>query len=201
MMDVILIPARAALGLWMRPVLTTPRLLVLAFLFFACEENSPVAPSLEEDLPTSFRLSGTASGSRGQGLTASCSLDLQFELTSEAARTEERADYEGVHGGVVERTLLASDGSGVSFAADVFGNVQVHLFAGGRVEIVIPVNRTAEGRFWQNLASFRGTVDASGRGEGLWVCAPLDIQSGGYVDRSLVMYGVWVMEPYQATGR
>jgi hypothetical protein len=60
---------------------------------------------------------------------------------------------------------------------------------------VIPVNLTAEGRFWQNLSRFAGTVDSSGRGRGLWVCAPFDIDTGGYVDQSLAVEGTWQMGP------
>ena len=89
------------------------------------------------------------------------------------------------------------DGSGFSFAADVFGDVEAHLFVTGSVEIVIPVNQTAEGRFWQNLARFAGTVDATGRGRGPWICAPFDVDTGGYLDQSLVVEGTWQMEPQE----
>jgi len=153
-----------------------------------------VAPELGA-LPLNFRMTGEASGTNGSGLTATCTLDLFFELTSEVSRTPERVRYEGTHGGGVERSILARDGSGFAFAADVFGDVEALLFATNRVEIVIPVNRTAEGRFWRNLARFSGTVDASGRGQGLWTCAPFDIDSGGYVDDSVVVQGLWYMEP------
>jgi hypothetical protein len=173
------------------------RFLVLLLLVSACDGNNPVASALVTDLPRNFRLTGNASGTDTAGLTATCSLDLVFELTSEVARTPERVDYEGVHGGGVERAILARDGSGFAFAADVFGEVEAHLFVTGRVELVIPVNQTAEGRFWQNLARFAGTVDSSGRGRGLWTCAPFDIDTGGYVDQSLVVEGNWQMEPQE----
>jgi hypothetical protein len=75
--------------------------------------------------------------------------------------------------------------------------VEAHLFATGIVEIVIPVNQTAEGRFWQNLSRFTGTVDASGRGQGLWTCAPFDIDTGGYLDESVVAQGSWQMAPQE----
>jgi hypothetical protein len=77
------------------------------------------------------------------------------------------------------------------------GEVEAHLFATGSLEIVIPVNQTAEGRFWQNLARFAGTVDSSGRGRGLWTCAPFDIDTGGYVDQSVVVEGGFQMEPQE----
>jgi hypothetical protein len=181
----------------MRPIAR----LVLGLVLFgcACDEDNPVGPPLVTDLPRNFRLTGTASGTDAQGLTATCSLDLVFELTSEVSRTSQRVDYEGVHGGGVERAVLARDGSGFSFTADVYGEVEANLILTGRVELVIPVNRTAEGRFWQNLARFAGTVGPSGRGEGSWTCAPFDIDTGGYVDNSLVVEGTWSMEPQDAS--
>jgi hypothetical protein len=169
------------------------RSLLIITLAAGCNDESPVAPELGA-LPANFRMEGEASGTDGSGLTATCSLDLVFELT-EVSRTADRVDYEGTHGGGVERSVLARDGSGFAFAADVFGEVEAHLFSTGQVEIVIPVNRTAEGRFWRNLARFSGTVDASGRGQGLWTCAPFDIDSGGYVDNFVVVQGLWHMEP------
>jgi hypothetical protein len=171
--------------------------LVLGLLLPACDEDNPVSPPLVTDLPRNFHLRGTASGTDAEGLTATCSLDLIFELNAEVSRTANRVDYEGVHGGGVERAVLAPDGSGFAFAADVFGDVEAHLFVTGSVEIMIPVNLTAEGRFWQNLARFAGTVDSSGRGRGAWICAPFDIDSGGYVDESLTVNGTWQMEPQQ----
>ena len=170
------------------------RSLVLIALAAGCDGESPVAPELGE-LPASFRIEGQASGTDGSGLTATCSLDLVFELTSEVSRTRERVRYEGTHGGGVERSVLRGDGSGFAFAADVFGDVEAFLFATERLEIVIPVNRTAEGQFWRNLARFSGTVDSSGRGQGVWTCAPFDIDSGGYIDESVVVQGFWHMEP------
>jgi hypothetical protein len=171
--------------------------LVILLLVSACDEDSPVAPPLVTELPRNFRLTGNASGTDPAGLTATCSLDLVFEFTSEVSRTRERVDYEGVHGGGIERAVLARDGSGFAFAADVFGEVEAHLFVTGSVEIVIPVNQTAEGRFWQNLARFVGTVELSDQGQGRWTCAPFDIDSGGYVDDSVLAEGTWEMAPQE----
>jgi hypothetical protein len=175
-------------------------LLVLGLLSPGCDD--PVTPPLLSDLPRNFRLTGTATGRDSAGLTATCSLDLQFELPSEVARTPQRVDYEGVHGGEVERSVLARDGSGFAFHADVYGEVEAHLFVAGSVEIVIPVNRTAEGRFWQNLARFTGTVDSTGRAQGLWTCAPFDIDGDGdgYVDETILAEGIWQTEPQEPQG-
>ena len=173
-------------------------LVVLLPLVPGCGGGSPVGnpvagPPPVTELPRNFALTGAASGTDATGLTVTCGLDLIFELRSEVSRTPERVDYGGVHGGGVRRSILARDGSGFAFAADVYGEVEAHLAATGDVELVIPVNRTAEGRFLQNLARFAGTVDSSGRGQGEWTCAPIDIDSGGYRDRTLVVKGTWQM--------
>jgi hypothetical protein len=176
------------------------RLLVCLFLIpltSGCDGETHASSTEVGALPMNFRLTGQASGSDPAGLTATCSLDLVFELTSEVSRTPGRVDYEGVHGGGVERVLVAGDGSGFSFAADVFGRIEARLFASGLVEIVIPVNRNAEGRFWRNLERFSGTIDAFGNGQGRWTCAPFDIDSGGYVDETVTVRGNWRMEPQQ----
>jgi hypothetical protein len=169
--------------------------LALLLLVPGCDEDNLVAPTRVTELPRTFRLTGTASGTDSAGFTASCALDLVFELTAEASRTGGRVNYAGVHGGEVERTVLAGDGSGFAFHADVYGEVEAHLFVTGGLEILIPVNETAEGRFWRNLARFAGSVDSSGRGQGRWTCAPFDIDSGGYVDESVIAEGTWQTEP------
>ena len=156
-------------------------LVILLTWIAACGEDNPVTPPVIDGLPPNFRLTGNATGADAGGLTA---LDLVFELSSETSRTANRVDYQGVHGGGVERSVLARDGSAFAFAADVFGEVEVYLFVAGSIDIRIPVNETAEGRFWRNLARFTGTVDGSGRGQGRWTCAPFDIDTGGYVNES-----------------
>jgi hypothetical protein len=85
---------------------------------------------------------------------------------------------------------------GFEFSAVVGGDVEFQLFRSiGVVHLDIPVNTTARGRFWQQLAHFEGIVDASGNGSGNWTCAPLDINQPGYKDISMVVQGTWRFEP------
>ena len=174
-------------------------LVLLASLLLAagCDNNGPVQPQgpTITNLPSRFRLTGTASGSNANQRTASCSLDLIFELRTEVARSPELVEYTGVHGGEVARAVLAKNGSGFSFFAQVFGDVEARLHTLGRVELLIPVNVDAEGRFWQNLARFDGAVTEDDRGSGRWTCAPFDLNSGGYRDVSLVVQGTWTFKP------
>jgi hypothetical protein len=173
------------------------RPLVLVFFMVGCENGAPLQPTdpAVNSLPSRFRMTGRASGNNANGRTADCGLDLIFELRNEVSRSSELVEYTGVHGGEVARTVLTKDGSGFSFVANVFGDVEARLHTLGRVELLIPVNVDAEGRFWQRLARFEGEVSEDGRGSGDWTCAPFDLDSGGYRDTSLVVRGSWSFEP------
>ena len=188
-------PAAAAAAARTTTLRLAAGLLVLLGLA-ACGGEGPAAPTpAAVTLAPRFRLEGTASGAGAEGLSATCSFDLLFEVSETVGRTGDPLLYGGTHGGEVVRRILAADGSGLQFVADVFGEVEARAFAAGRVEIDLPGNRGAEGRFWRNLASFQGTLGVDGRGRGAWTCAPLDIDSGGYVDTSVVVGGTWSLTP------
>ena len=144
-------------------------------------------------LPTSFELTGEASRRFADGTSGECSLDLVFEVQEESVEGGARVQA-GTHGGGISRFVLASDGSGLGFHADVFGDF-VATTDGPAFEIRVPINETAEGRFWNALASFEGERDADGGGHGRWTCAPLDIDQDGYVDEVVTVRGSWVLTP------
>jgi hypothetical protein len=168
-----------------------------ALLLAACNARGPTGPEPVQNLPPTFRLTASASGSdAGAGLTGTCSLDWIFELRREVSRQPTLVQYEGVHGGEASRTVLQSDQSGFGFFIDVFGDVDARLNPVLRtVELRIPINETADSRFYRELALFTGTVDEAGFGSGTWVCAPLDLDQGGYVDTILTMIGTWQIAP------
>jgi hypothetical protein len=146
-------------------------------------------------LPGYFRMNAVAQGSNRDGLTATCSLDFIFDLQKASKRTDELVEYPGVQGGEAVRTILDSQGDGFSFHADTYAEITARLRFPDVLEIEIPINETADGRFWTEMARFEGTVDADGFGAGAWRCAPLDIDQGGYLDETLSVSGTWEIEP------
>ena len=149
------------------------------------------------EVPGYFRLTASAEATEGD-ITAVCEIDFIFELEAESSRTDELVQYPGVHGGSAKRTVTAPDGAGFSFSADSFGEVVAELrFADSAIDLAIPINETAEGRFWRELALFAGTLEVDGSGSGSWTCAPLDIDQGGYLDTQVIAQGVWTMEPIE----
>lgn len=173
---------------------------VLIAVFFgllmtACENDTSVTTTTLS-LPTFFRMTGHAQGQDFQGRTAECSLDLIFEI-NETRRNPRLTEYSGVHGGEIFRLVLEEDDSGFSFFVDVYGQVEGRI-SSNIFELEIPVNATAEGRFWQQMSRFAGSVDEQGRGSGRWVCAPLDIDQGGYTDTLLTANGEFQIEPITA---
>ena len=173
----------------MRPFLLT------AILAAACGDRHPVEPANAPVLPPRLHLVGEASGEDASGRTASCQLDLMIELKGPPRRVGTTFEYEGTHGGDVNRTVLAPDGSGLSFWADVYWpSTVVRLLPGNRVELVLGDTvrvKTESGRFWQEIALLRGMMQGTGSGAGAWTCAPFDIDQGGYVDTSLAVAGSW----------
>jgi hypothetical protein len=159
-----------------------------------CDQDNSVTSTGVESMPAHFSLSGTAEGLDGNGQIATCSLQLEFIWNRETERTPFFVTYEGIHGGEVIRTIEAGD-NGFEFAAGVGGDVGGHLaIRSGVVDIVIPINATARGRFWQSLTHFEGVMDSNGHGTGTWTCAPLDIDQG-YVDQTLIVQGTWQIDP------
>lgn len=147
-----------------------------------------------DGVPTTFRMIGEAVGTDEAGRTGTCRMDLLFEL-EESERTPRHVTYTGTHGGELQRAVLEEDGSGLGFLIDVFGEVEVELIFPDTLIIEIPVNDTPESRFYQRLSRLEGVIDRSGEGEGLWTCAPLDIDQGGYVDTMVTVEGDWVLAP------
>jgi hypothetical protein len=173
-------------------------LLLLPVLFLGCNNDSVVAPQVVQGLPSQFRLTGEAQSTFPDGFSVDCQLDLIFELRSETSRNIQSVIYDGVHGGEVFRRILDSTGAGFAFHADVFGEVDAHLLTQtGIVNLLIPINLTADGRFWRAMSSFDGFVNEAGIGSGTWSCEPLDLDQGGYVDTTYIIQGTWRTEPIQ----
>jgi hypothetical protein len=142
-----------------------------------------------------FRLVGQASSTSAGGPNIDCHLDLFIELTEERRRDSDLVEYAGKLGGEAGRAVLAPDGSGLAFFADLIGSVLARRFAPDSFELELPENRESESRFWRGISYFAGTLAPTARWGGLWQCAPFDITDGGYVDTSGIAVGTWHVEP------
>jgi hypothetical protein len=171
--------------------------LLSILLLYGCN-NNVVAPQIVQSLPNHFRLTGEAEREHPDGYLVTCFLDLIFELKNETSRNEMSVTYTGIHGGEVFRRILNAEGAGFAFRADVFGDVEAQLLTQtGITNLMIPINRTADGRFWRAMSSFDGFVNENGIGTGTWSCEPIDIDQGGYVDTTYIIQGTWRSEPIQ----
>jgi hypothetical protein len=169
-------------------------LLAVPLLLAACDGSAGEYP--DASLPETFWIVGEAHAVDADGRTATCVFEFLLTLTEETRRTGEQVAYSGSHGGHAGRTVLDRDGSGLSIFADVGGAAGARLVFPDRLEIAIPANADAEGRFWRAFALLSGTVaDAdTSFASGAWTCAPLDLDQGGYVDTSFTVEGRWRME-------
>ena len=169
--------------------------LSLLVTLFACDDD-PVATPRVRTLPAQFRMIADAS-TKSDGINLTCKLDFLFELKNETLRTESRVVYKGTSGGPALRSLLDDEGAGFVFNADTFGEVEVDLNTlTGEAAILIPINDTSPNRFWKEQARFDAVFDANGNATGSWVCAPLDIDQGGYKDTTITANGTFQIAPF-----
>lgn len=181
----------------LKPTRFVPGVLATLLLFPGCHGNySPTEPGdSPRTLPPSFQMIGTATSIESDGTSVTCSLELFLELPESPRRLPGILEYEGTHGGSLQRTGVDAEGNGLALWPDVFGDVVVRSIAPNELEIEIPVNATADGRFWRELSFFRGVFETDGTANGTWNCAPFDIDSGGYVDTEYTASGTWTLVP------
>jgi hypothetical protein len=157
----------------------------------ACDDAT--APGGAASLPSSVHLRATATQRFPDGDSVDCSFDLIVTLTSSQVPAPNTRVYAGTMGGSASRTVLAADGSGLSFFADMaWPQAAARVFGPDSVEFVLSAP-APDSRFWDAFKLVAGTKDPRGHWSGLWTCYPLDINSGGYLDTSLVAAGSWEM--------
>jgi len=184
---------------WPRGWVFAAALLSLA----GCHSGSPTDPDVgsptdpdgvAQPLPAAFVMIGTANSTESDGSTVSCVLEFYFELPTEPRMVPEGLEYDGTHGGSVQRTVLDRHGNGISLWPAVAGEAVVRSLPPDRVEIIIPANIGVESRFWSELAQFEGRFDGRGQVVGEWNCAPFDLDEGGYVDTRFTARGSWAVD-------
>lgn len=138
---------------------------------------------------------GSATSTEPNGTSVSCDLDLLFELDARPSEAPGTLEYAGRYGGGMRRTVLDAAGNGISLSPDVASNVVARSIAPNRIQLMFPANINSPSRFWRELSLLQGTFDAGDTATGSWVCAPFDIDSGGWVDTQYTARGTWTLTP------
>lgn len=174
-----------------------PRIsLGIALLLLAGCDGSPTEPQgSPRSLPAEFRLVGSATSTEPNGSSVSCQLDLIFELDAHLSEAPGTLEYEGRFGGSMGRTVLEATGDGISLWPDVAGRVVARSLAPNRIQLTFPANVNSPSRFWRELSLLQGTFGGSDTATGSWICAPFDINSGGWVDTQYTARGTWTLTP------
>jgi hypothetical protein len=138
---------------------------------------------------------GSATSTEPDGTSVSCELDLVFELDAHPSETPVSLEYRGRHGGAIRRTVLDASGNGISLWPDVLGDVVARSLAPNQIQLTFPANMNTSSRFWRELSLLQGTFDAGDTATGSWICAPFDIDSGGWIDTQYTARGTWTLRP------
>ncbi len=186
----------------MRVIPRSPYLAASLLLLLGCNSsrNSPTEPGAgtPRPLPANFSILGSANSTASDGSTVSCLLELFFELSSVRPRESPGVyEYQAVHGGAIQRTVLDAAGDGISLWPHVHGDAVVRSIYPDRVEISIPGNAGTGSRFWTELSRMEGAFDSDVTATGGWTCAPFDIDEGGWVDNTHSASGGWELAPTQ----
>ncbi len=137
-------------------------------------------------LPNSFSLKGSASG-MVDGLQIKCICDLVVEI-DEVTQSDAVKIYRGTHGGHFGRTILQSDGSGISLVPDVFGELIIYQYDDKNLIFSIPVNKGTGVPFYELLSTMEGCID-NDVVNGTWLCGPFNTRedSIGIIDATWIM--------------
>lgn len=151
-------------------------------------------PSTPEDpsyaLPPVMDLNGSAAIALEDGRTADCTIFLHIELQDEGVEQDGGLVYRATAGGDAVRTVLAADGSGFSFWPHLHSGATVRA-TGDSIEVMADGHDTTTVRFYRGIMHFRGVRTEDGGAEGSWTCAPLDLDSGGWLDTAVVAQGTF----------
>jgi hypothetical protein len=176
-------------------------LLVPALLqILACGGPDAVAP-VPRNFPTgSLQFLASASGTDA-GKSIDCHIDGILDINPVPVQRGTMTVYTGTGGGEAFRSVLASNGSGISFSADYYqANIEIRLIGEDSVEVrdVSPYADPALSRFWNAMTFFPGSASlmpgfGNGAANGAWTCFPLDTppSSGGYYDADGIAVGTW----------
>ncbi len=163
--------------------------LALGLGLASCSEDEKAPAAMRSTLPNHFKVVGEAVGTDG-ALSIDCICDLQIELEGEPTQSEGVVEYRGVHGGHFRRTVLDSQGDGISLSPDVHGEIIIRVYEADSISLTIPINLGSESSFYRETAQFKGTSSENSLGSGQWNCAPFDLTEG-WIDTVGTVQGTW----------
>jgi hypothetical protein len=173
-------------------------LLLAALTVVACADDDPANPGAHDvALPPVMDLNGVAEIVLEDGRTASCAVFLHVELQDEGVADGDALIYRATAGGDAVRTVLEADGSGFSFWPHLHSGATVRATQDS-IELMADGYDTVTERFYQGVMHFRAARTGESSAEGTWTCAPLDLDSGGWLDTAVVAPGSFEIE--QADG-
>ena len=167
------------------------RLALIAVLGLPACDESPSDPARLGPAPSVLELNGTASVALADGRTADCTIFLRIEME----QGEEQGDayvYRGTAGGDAIRTILDEDGSGFSFWPHLHSGATLRATPDS-LELMADGHDTTSVRFYRGIMHFRGVRTGPGSAHGDWICAPLDLDSGGWLDTAVTATGTWTI--------
>ena len=172
--------------------MNTKHLILIALMLglISCndEEEKP-----SRKLAEMMKFTGEAHGTQGE-LTIDCVCDLNAELPEFEVEADGKQVYTGTLGGEIGRAVTDSDGAGIALEPFLFGDIEVHVKANDSVYLYWPGNLNTEIDFYDEIALFKGVLNADGDVNGTWWCAPFELDEGGYVDLLGRIEGTWELE-------
>ena len=166
----------------------------LVCLVVAACDDDPANPDEGpfDDLPPTLELNGSASIVLADGRTAECTLFYRIELNDDGTIAGEGRMYRGTAGGDATRTVLQQDGSGFSFWPHLHSEATIRATPDS-IELMADGHDTETVRFYQGIMHLAGVRTGPGSAHGDWSCAPLDLNSGGWLDTAIVAPGTWTI--------
>lgn len=168
-------------------------LLMLLTAVACSDKDEPVA---ERKLGEFMKFTGEAEGT-DEGVTINCVCDLNLELPEFETTAEGTQQFSGSLGGEIIRAVTKDSGDGFSFAPFLFGDVTVTVKQNDSIYLSWPGNLGTGIRFYDEIALFKGVLNRNdGTVRGTWMCAPLELDEGGYVDLHGTVEGNWGLEEF-----
>ena len=159
----------------------------------SCTGSTAPDASLPQ-LPSSATIRGSAAGTFADGHTVDCTFQIILTLNAPERPIAHRQRYTGSMGGEAYRQVLAADGSGFAFFADMaWPTIEARVIGPDSIEFVLGPG-APDSRFWDSFKLLAGRRTGEGHWSGDWPCDPLDVNSGGYVDIDYSGTGSWVLD-------